>query len=112
MSKRTFIAIVVGISLGCISGYFLGKAGYGAPLLLLFWGTINSLITYRIADRKAIWVSIVPNIIMISTAGIVEWHRSDRSFPLLAILLGATVITLFSLLISWPSYWFRNRKRK
>ena len=72
MSQRTSKAIVVGIILGCISGYFLGNAGYLALFFLLFGGALPPLIVYRIADPSAIWVSVMPNIIMIPVAVVVE----------------------------------------
>ncbi|MCA1838602.1 MAG: hypothetical protein LC674_07675, partial [Actinobacteria bacterium] len=91
MSRRTYKALVVGIFLGCISSYLLGNVGYIALLVLIFCGSLFPLIVYRIADRTAVWVSIVPNIIMVPLAVVVQWIRPDNKRPILwlTILLGA-----------------------
>ncbi len=114
MNGRTYTAIVVGIILGCISGFLLGNAGYVALLVLIFCGALFPLIVYHIADRTAIWVSMVPNIIMVPMAMVVQGIRPDhnRPFPWLTILLGAVFMAWFSLLISTPVYLFRNRAKK
>jgi hypothetical protein len=87
MSIRNSVAIIIGIIFGCIAGYSVGNAGYGAGVAIAFWSILSALIVYRIADRKAIWISVVPNITLVLVAGVVErLNYPYRPFQLLAVL--------------------------
>lgn len=109
MSVRNSTAIIVGIIIGCISGYSVANAGYGAGIALAFWTILSAVVVYRIAERKAIWISVVPNITLVLVAGVVErLNYPYRSFQLLAVLLGAVLIAIFSLVITAPIYWIRR----
>ena len=69
MIVRNSVAIFVGIILGCLSGYSVANAGYGAAVVLGFWSILSPLIVYRIADRRAIWVKCGPQY----CAGLSSW---------------------------------------
>ena len=109
MNIRNSIAVVVGIIIGCIAGYTVGNGGYGAFAVLAFWGVVSPLIVYRIAERRAIWVSIVPGITLVLVGAVMERLRYPyRPFQALAVILGAVLMALFTLLISAPAYWIRS----
>lgn len=110
MKTRTLVAIPVGIILGCALGFFVRNMGYTALGLILLGSVINPLIVYKIADRRAFWVSVVPNVMLVLTGEILERSRMpDRTLDIPGALLALIIISLLALIAITPSYWLRNR---
>jgi hypothetical protein len=115
MRTRNILAVFVGLILGCVGGYFVANAGYGAAVTLGFWGILSPLIVYRIAERKALWISVVPNVVLVLVvAGLQRYNYRYKPFQVFSVLSGVVVISLFSLLIAAPVYLMRSylSKRK
>ncbi len=46
MATRNILAVLVGLVLGCVGGYLVANAGYGAAITLGFCGIFSPLIVY------------------------------------------------------------------
>jgi hypothetical protein len=106
VSNRTITALVVGIILGLISSLLWRPAGY----ISLLCSFVFPPIVYGIAGRRAIWVSIVPNVLLALTIVITTW-RNYGPFPWGETISCTAFATLFSLLLSTPSYLIRNQTK-
>jgi predicted Na+-dependent transporter len=113
MKTRTLVAIPVGIILGCALGFSVRNMGYTALVPVLLGIVINPLIVYGIAERRAIWVSVVPNVALVLTIEVLERYRMpDRMSEILSLLLALIVVAIIALVATAPSYWVRNRAVK
>jgi len=109
MATRNILAVLVGLVLGCVGGYLVANAGYGAAITLGFCGIFSPLIVYRVAERKALWVSVVPNIVLVVVVGVLQrLYYPYKPFQLFSVLSGVVVISLLSLLIATPVYLMRS----
>jgi hypothetical protein len=116
LSIRGYSALAVGIFLGAIAGYLVAFSGYGAPVLLVFWVVINTLIVCLIANQKTIIIGLLPNILMVLvTSVIVQIEHPRERYNVVETLFFTVLISLSSLLISVPIYlqrrYMKNTRR-
>jgi hypothetical protein len=109
LSIRSYSALAAGIFLGAIAGYLVAFSGYGAPVLLVFWVVINTLIVCLIANQNTTIIGLVPNIVMVLVTSIVVQIEHPRErYNVVGTLFFIVLISLSSLLISVPIYLLRR----
>jgi hypothetical protein len=106
VNPRNLMALVAALFYGCIAGFLVATVYLAFPAFVLLG--LSALIVYGIAERKAIWVSVVPGITCFFVAGVVDWIV-DRPLPhdILAIPFSAVLAAIVSFLIASPLYWLR-----
>lgn len=71
MSKRDRYALVVGISLGVISGALTIASMFAAGLVFIAFSIVSPLIVSLVAQNRIMTLSQVPNLVMTLTAAII-----------------------------------------